>query len=313
MRRFQRFTPKLTLVALVVALSAPAQPAQAAFPGANGVIAWTHPTGFFTDAEVFIINPDGTGKRQLTDNGQNDFFPAWAPDGKAIAYESSSADDVDIFILDREGERNLTNDPRRANRFPAWSPDGSQIVFSRQSPFTGIGPLWVINTDGTRPRQITDAVDVNTHPTWSPDGRFIVFVSDRSGNHDLYAVRPDGTDLRQITDTPTVQEANPNWSPDSRRIAYDACFSATYPCAGVTPNYEIFTARPDGSDRRRITFERGIDTHPAWSPDGTQVVFHSSRAGFSHIWTMNADGSNPTQITFADFTGGVDPDWQPLP
>jgi len=301
------------LAAVVVALALPATSAQAAFPGNNGAIAWSHPTGITTDSEIFIMLPDGSSKRKLTDNGQNDFNPAWSPTGRAIAYESSSQTDVDIWILDRRGERNITNDPGHANRYPAWSPDGSQIAFSRQTPFTADGPLSVIDVDGTNPRQITASDSVNDQPSWSPDGQLIAFVSDRGGDHDIWAIRPDGTGLTQITDTPNLQEANPNWSPDGARIAYDVCQSATFPCAGSTPNYEIVTADPDGGNVKRLTNVAGIDAHPAWSPDGTQIVFRSDRTGWTQIWKMNADGTGVTQLTFKNFQGGVDPDWQPLP
>ena len=69
----------------------------------------------------------------------------------------------------------------------------------------------------------------------------------------------------------------------------------------------------NGTGFQRLTNAPGIDWNPAWSPDGTQIVFRSDRTGFTHIWKMNADGSNQTQLTTVDFTGGVDPDWQPLP
>ncbi len=301
-----------SLAAVLGVLVLPAGSAEATFPGQNGVIAWTHPVGLFNDSEVFIINADGTGKRTLTDNDRNDFFPAWSPTGQAIAYESSSATDVDIYILDADGERNLTNDPGHANRYPAWSPDGSTIAFSRQTPFSQNGALWLIDADGTNMRRITSPGVVNEQPSWSPNGRWIAFSSDRSGDHDLWVVRPDGTGLRQVTDTPTFQEGNPNWSPDGGRLAYDICESATFPCPG-SPNYEIVTANADGTGVRRLTNVEGIDFNPAWSPDGTQIVFRSDRTGFTHLFTMNADGSDQTQLTFRDFTGGVDPDWQPLP
>jgi len=303
----------VSLAAVLVALALPAPSAQATFPGTNGRIAWTHPTGLTTDAEIFTIRPDGTGKRQLTMNGQNDFFPDWSPDGRAIAYESSSSIDVDIWIQDQSGERNLTNDPRIANRYPSWSPDGARIAFSRQSPLTGDGPIVTVRVDGRGPLRLTSSDGVNTQPAWSPDGDTIVFVSDRSGNHDLWSVNPDGTGLTQITDTPNRQEANPDWSPDGTRLAFDVCQSATFPCAGITPNYEIVTSDADGTNLTRLTSVAGIDAHPSWSPDGTQIAFRSDRAGFSHIWRMNADGSGVVQLTFENFRGGVDPDWQPRP
>lgn len=302
-----------SLAAVLGVLVLPAAPAQATFPGQNGVIAWTHPIGLLNDSEVFVIDPDVTRERTLTDNDRNDFFPAWSPSGQAIAYESSSATDVDIYILDADGERNVTNDPGHANRYPTWSPDGSQLVFSRQTPFSADGALWTIEVDGTNARRITTSNSVNEQPSWSPDGRLIAFVSDRGGDHDIWVVRPDGSDLRQVTDTPGLQEANPNWSPDGSRLAYDSCESATFPCGGSTPNYEIVTSDADGTGPRRLTFVDGIDANPAWSPDGTQIVFRSDHSGFTQLWKMNANGSNPTQLTFRNFTGGVDPDWQPLP
>lgn len=303
------------LAVLALALVAPvAAPVTAAAdsPYLEEAIVWTHPTGVTSDAEVFAMRPDGTGKRPITDNGQNDFFPAWSADGTAMAFESSSATDLDVWILDVRGERNLTNDPGHANRYPSWSPDGTHIVYSRQSPFTGRGPLFVIGVDGSAPTRITTASSVNEDPAWSPDGSTIVFVSDRSGNRDLWAVRPDGTGLTQITDTPDIQEGRPDWSPDGSRLAYDVCRSATFPCGGTTPNYEIVSADPDGSDVRFLTRNvPGIDLNPAWSPDGTHLVFRSDRTGFTHIWTMAADGSDLQQLTTKNFTGGVDPDWRP--
>lgn len=291
----------------------PAGAARAAFPGSNGVIAWTHPTGLSSDSEVFVIRPDGSGARPLTTNDQNDFFPAWSPNGRAVAYESSSSIDVDIHVLDAGGERNLTNDPGHADRYPAWSPDGQRLVFSRQSPFTGLGPLFLIGSDGTGATRLTTSGSVNEDPSWSPEGTLIAFISDRSGNRDIWTVRPDGTGLRQVTTTPDIQEAHVDWSPDGTRVGYDACRSATFPCPGTTPDYEILTADPDGTNRTVITDVPGIDNNPAWSPDGTKIAFRSDRTGFTQIWVMDADGANPTQVTTGTFEGGVDPAWQPRP
>ena len=124
---------------------------------------------------------------------------------------------------------------------------------------------------------------------------------------------PDGSPEIRLTETPTIQEGNPNWSPDGTRLAFDACSSATWPCPGTAPNYEIFTVNLDGTRLRRLTNVPGIDFNPAWSPDGTQIVFRSDRTGFTHIWKMRADGSRQIQLTTVDFSGGVDPDWQPVP
>jgi TolB protein len=64
---------------------------------------------------------------------------------------------------------------------------------------------------------------------------------------------------------------------------------------------------------RRLTQSPGIDNNPAWSPDGSQIVFRSDRTRFTALWLMNADGSNEHILTPKQFNGGVDPDWQPRP
>lgn len=312
-RTSPRVLLSLTAAGALAVAVLPGAAAHASFPGGNGVIAWSHPVSLTTDSEIFAINPDGSGSKTLTDNDRNDSFPAWSPDGRSLAYESSTATDVDIYVLDKTGERDLTNDPVHADRFPAWSPDGRWIAYSQQTPFSADGALWVTRSDGSgRAHQITTADSVNSEPAWAPDGRTILFTGDRGGSHDLWSVRPDGRNLRQVTRTPTVQEGNPNWRPDGGRIAYDVCLSASFPCPG-SPNYEIVSAAPDGSDVRRLTAVDGIDANPAWSPDGSQLVFRSDRTGFTQLWRIDADGANPTQLTFRNFTGGVDPDWQPVP
>jgi Tol biopolymer transport system component len=275
----------------------------------NGQIIWARVLGLTTDSEVFGMWPDGSRIHQLSHNTQNDSFPAWSPNGRWIAFESSSADDMDIWLMQagRRGQRNLTNDPGWADRYPSWSPDGTQIAFSRQSPFTGLGGVWVVNVDGTGMRQLTSEENADSEPSWSPDGRWIAFSSDRDDNLELYAVRPDGTGVRRLTDTPTTHEENPDWSPDGDLLAFDACEAPSWPCPG-SPNYEVYTIDAAGAVAQ-LTTDPTIDANPAWSPDGLQIAFRSDRTGNTEVWKMAADGAHLVQLTFKPFQGGVDPDW----
>ncbi|MFN2590377.1 MAG: TolB family protein [Actinomycetota bacterium] len=298
---------------LAVVLLVPA-PAGAAFPGRNGLIAWTHPTSLTTDAEIFVMTPNGRRIRQLSHNEQNDFFPAWSADGRWVAFESASATDVDVWVMNLAGtvSQNISQMPGVADRGPAWSPDGERIAFWRQH-FDGTSGIWRMNADGSNQVRLTADANIDSYPAWSPDGRWIAFVSERDGNPELYVMPPEGSPEIRLTRTPMVAEGNPNWSPDGRKLAFDACYAASFPCPGTAPNYEIFTVNVNGTGLRRLTNEPGIDFNPAWSPDGTEIVFRSDRTGFTHIWKMDADGTDETQLTTVDFTGGVDPDWQPIP
>jgi Tol biopolymer transport system component len=293
-------------------LLVPARPSRAAFPGKNGLIAWARV--FFTqDAEIFVMNPDGSGRHQLSNNDRTDFDPAWSADGTLLAFSSSGADaDVWVMNADGTGEHDVSNDPTGPDIQPAWSPDGMQIVFVKQNR-NGTSAIWVMDADGGNQRALTNEITVNIHPAWSPSGTWIAFASNMTGSMELYKIHPSGSGLSRFTFTDMIQEDNPNWSPDGRRLVFDACVSPTYPCPG-SPNNEIFSMRVDGSDWRRLTNDPSIDANPAWSPDGTEIVFRSDRSPYgTELWKMDANGENVVQLTPGPYQGGVDPDWQPLP
>ncbi len=315
MRRHQvirsSFLAALTL-AVLAALAMPSQPANAAFPGSNGLIAYTRI--FFTKpAQIFVMNPDGSNQHQLSSGQQIKSSPAWSADGSKLAYGSYDFTDSDIWVMNADGTgiHDVTNDPNRQEIDPAWSPDGTQLAFWK-SQRDGNGSVWVVDADGSDAHPLTTNRALNARPSWSPDGQWIAFVTNRSGNYELYKVHPDGTELTRITHTPRLWEDNPDWAPDGSLIAFDACTGATYPCGGN--NYEVFTMRPDGTGVTRLTFQDGVDFHPAFAPDGTEIAFRSDRApNGTQLWKMNVDGSDPVPLTTQAFTGGTDPDWQPLP
>src|SRR5215471_11856485 len=113
---------------------------------ANGRIAFSQwdllPGGNLSGhSNVYTINPDGTGRRQLTHVGakQAAGAPDWSPDGTKIVYESNQTGDYRIWIMnaDGSGQRRLTNDPGFADLEPSWSPDGARILFSRCDDHVG--------------------------------------------------------------------------------------------------------------------------------------------------------------------------------
>ena len=104
-------------------------PAHAAFPGANGLLAFN--SNRDGDFELFTMPGDGLQQLQRTNNTDSDRKPVWSPDGKRLAFQSDRDGDVDIYVMDLDGDNlvQLTNDP--ASDFnPAWSPDGRFIAFN---------------------------------------------------------------------------------------------------------------------------------------------------------------------------------------
>ncbi|MCL4301924.1 MAG: PD40 domain-containing protein [Anaerolineae bacterium] len=233
--------------------------------------------------------------------------PVWSPDGTRIAYVSQLENyNYEIYVMnaDGTGKTRLTNNPA-LDLYPAWSSDGTQIVFA--SDRDERHDIYVMNSNGHNVRRLTNWDRASSTPAWSPDGTKIVFMAEEGNSYiraQLFVMNADGTDVKQLTYNPG-NSSTPVWSPDGSRIAY------TY---NNDWNFEIMVMAADGSRQANITQHPAWDTDPAWSPDGAKIVFTSTRADTDYhldeIYIMNADGSNPTRLTYTTEMGESHPSWR---
>ena len=300
------------------------QPAHAAFPGQNGRIAFqsdrdgpveiyaTSPGGtpkritlsngssdpaYSPDGskiafvsggglgyDIFVMNSDGTGRKQLTNTGSADLQPAWSPDGRKIAFVSNT------FSLNGQTDYEI----------------------------------WVMNADGTNPTPITNNSYSETQPAWSPDGSKIAFESSRRDlgdtDQNIYVMNADGSgpasNLTPYTPGPQPgdppyqgHDDDPAWSPDGSKIAYVHTFA---PNASGVPNIWVM----DANGGNKINIQNNQTTsgvEPAWSPDGSKIAYVGATDTNRDIYTMNANGSGQATVE----TGGnpaydISPDWQPV-
>lgn len=136
----------------------------------------------------------------------------------------------------------------------------------------------------------------------SPAGESRIAFAARVGqNWDIFSIRPDGSDLRRITDDPAEDRA-PAFSPDGRSLLFQSRRDG---------NWEIYLLDLETGELRRLTYHPDYDGMPAWSPDGTRIAFESTRAGDLDIFVMQADGSNPRNLTPDSPSGDMGPVWSP--
>ena len=208
----------------------------------------------------------------------------------SIAFHSNRDGNNNIYVMnpDGSGQIRLTSEASNDQRADI-SPDGNQIAFAsnRSGGIASHFEIFVMNSDGGDVRQLsfTSTASTNTWPRWSPNGEWIAFQSTVSGTSQIYKIRPDETELTQLTFTGVNQF--PAWSPDGTRLA-------------VRRDVDIYVIDlTGGSDPVRLTTVGPLNQMPSWSPDGTRIAFMSTRepGNYPSVFIMNADGSGQTNLT----------------
>lgn len=236
---------------------------------------------------LYRINADGSNEQRI---GSNMRDIAIDPGGQRIAF---------IRDVVYEGEAPLPADTGETD--PEATPDPDTPVEEPTSTDALIVPeLFIANlNDLENPVQITQMrTRIVASPSWSPEGEELVFVSDQDGDEDIYYITPDGGNLRLITDNDVV-DRDPAWSPvfGSREVIITSESDSP-----IQPElYSIQISEPGVPlDYIQLTDSSNSSYSPAWSADGSKIVFTSDRRGDGDVYTMNADGTNEVLITEAD-------------
>jgi Tol biopolymer transport system component len=264
------------------------------------------------NGEIYVMNADGSGQTNLTNNPWDDQDPTWSPDGSKIAFDSRLDDKMDIYLMnaDGTGQTNLTNSPG-LDLDPHWSPDGSKIAFV--SDRDGNNEIYVMNADGTGQTNLTNnpgsypfAGGNDYSPGWSPDMSKIAFVSDRDVNTQIYVTNVDGTGQINVSKN-AASDGSPRFSPDGSKMVFE--------CGGDA-NADVCVMNADGSGRTNLTNNPSSgqgtawEDDPVWSPDGSRIAFVSDRDGHLQIYVMNADGSGQTNLS-KSAANDTSPVWSP--
>jgi len=247
------------------------------------------------DNEICVVNADGTGMVNLTDNSTDELYAAWSPDGTKIAFarsfHRSDYYDVDIFVMKADGSNETKIQDSADVTGLSWSPDGQEIAFGASKPNESGGTeIQTIRADGSgTPRRLTSEPvwQSSDAPDWSPDGKWIAFQSDRDTTRnsigeagDIYVMQVGDThQWRQLTDGPFADNS-PAWSPDGTEIAFIRTEGGTY----------IHKVNMDASkDTRLAAGGSQLWGGPTWSPDGKHIAYAGPDGG---ILRVDSDGSD---------------------
>lgn len=188
----------------------------------------TSPDGKST---VWLVNPDGTGVRQLALTGLSDrvYYPSWYPDGNALAVMDAGNEVIKRIDRERLIAVSVTDRNQVLTGMPSVSPDGRWIAFAGQANKgqkydQNNNSIWLVGDTGVA-RPVEAVPRQGRTPAWSPDSQSLTFESNRdSSSSELYAVfiiNRDGTGLRQIT-LYEINANHPVFSPDGKRLVFSA-------------------------------------------------------------------------------------------
>jgi Tol biopolymer transport system component len=254
----------------------------------NGAIAAVE--SFGGRDRIFSVEVNGSHLRQLT-SGNRDEQPAWAPDGRSIAFTNCrNPNSCRIYTMRADGTH--VRAVRGAFGYgPAWSPDGKKLLFSGRSS------LMMVNLGGGGLTAL-NGVSAAHQPDWSPDGRRVAYAN----LPDVYVIDLQSGRRRGLHVGNSLK-SGVAWSPDGREIAF-----VRQPRFVPT----LMVVRPDGGGLRRIRipghFTPSLDAGDLdWSPDGRWLVLRGEYGTKLGIYVVPRSGGRPRLVLEDNY---ADPSWQ---
>ncbi len=242
-------------------------------------------TGF---KEIYQCDFDGYGVEQLTNSKSISMNPTLSPDGKNLAYIDFTSGRPTLYIKNLNGGRTAAVGKSAVSIDPGWR-NNNELAATLS--FDGNQEIYLVNSDGTLSRRVTNSKSIDISPTFSPDGSKMAFVSSRNGLPQIFIQDIASGQVKRLTFSGRYN-TQPSWSPAGDKIVY-----TTWEKGG---EINIFTINADGSGLLQLTQRCGENKSPSWSPNGDMIVFTSNRQGREKLYVMNSKGGDERVLLQVD-------------
>ncbi|NLZ16449.1 MAG: hypothetical protein GX087_01770 [Desulfobulbaceae bacterium] len=195
----------------------------------------------------------------------------WSPDGSQIAYVSNEGGSNQIWLMNADGvnERQLSTG-KDIYAWPVWHPAGKELVVWSYDKTAQTHTIKSITVENGAERVLVSSQEHLDRPVWSPDGQWIAYAARKGDNWDLWLMRANGSDKRQLTHDEQM-ETNPLWRPDGQVIAYKVAPTGEY---NLTAQYFMSFQGPDYTEPVVHTWQgpEAVQMND-WSPGGKSIVY----------------------------------------
>jgi TolB protein len=247
---------------------------------------------------LHVTDADGEGGQVALASAEPIISPAWAPDGKRLAYVSFEDQKAVVWVQDlATGSRKRLANFKGSNSAPTWSPDGQRLALTLSQD--GVAQLYTMAAGGGPPERLTRSSAIDTEPVYAPDGKSIYFVSDRGGGPQIYRVLSSGGNPERVTFGGSYN-VSPTLSPDGKTLAYISRQGSAYRLMSLDLASGTFLALTDTQD----------DESPSFAPNGRLLVYATRQQGNDVLMTTTLDGKIKTRL----LSSGADmrePAWGP--
>jgi Tol biopolymer transport system component len=248
---------------------------------------------------LYTVDVTGNHLNRLTREVKDIRGVGWTPDGSRLVFASKEQGVYQLRMISAQGGESTPLPAATASAAdPSVSPNGKFVVFVENHENWNIWRLPLKDDEIGTPQRFLASTGQNHSPSFSTDGRTIAFVSDRSGDPEIWICDSDGQHLRQLTHFGGPWLGTIRWSPDSGSIVFDARpkgHSAIYKMNVNQGKPELVEDQPPFEVRR-----------PSWSRDGRYIYFDTTRGGAPEIWRQDLKTNQDQVIAPAGFMVGIE-------